>query len=156
MINRLIAGSRYIVLIPVIGALLAALLVTVLGGYELVRLVITLFQNAGDTAVKQVVFLLIETIDLFLLGTVFYLISIGLYELFFNQDVPVADWLVIRNIDDLKDKLLRVIVVVLGVQFLAQVLNFKSGPDILYIGLSIALVIAALALFLNGKGKEEH
>ena len=54
----------------------------------------------------------IESIDLFLLDTVFFIISLGLYELFIGDTLEWPHWLVIHTLDDLKNKLIGVIVVV--------------------------------------------
>ncbi len=64
-------------------------------------------------------------------------------------------WLVIHDLDDLKGKLLSVIVVVLSVQFLAMVLNWKGGMDILFLGASTALINVAVAYFIGKKIKKE-
>jgi uncharacterized membrane protein YqhA len=154
--NRLLALTRYIILIPVVGAWIAALLTIGFGGYEIVLTIFLIPAGAGDKALKGLVLNLIEGVDLFLLGTAFYLISLGLYELFVNDDAPLPPWLVIRNLDDLKNKLLKVLVVVLAVQFLSQVLAWKSGVDILYLGSAVALVVLAVAYFIGQRAKENH
>ncbi|MFN5933654.1 MAG: YqhA family protein, partial [Roseiflexaceae bacterium] len=58
-------------------------------------------------------------------------------------------WLNISSLDDLKNKLTSVIVVVLGVVFLGKIVSWDGSSDILNIGASIALVIAALTWFLR-------
>ncbi len=70
--------------------------------------------------------------------------------------MPVPAWLRIRTLDDLKDKLLRLIVVVLAVYFLGAVANWSGENTILPLGASIALMIAALTWFLTVSGSEPH
>jgi len=77
-----------------------------------------------------------------------------LYELFIDDNSPAPDWLVIHDLDALKKKLLSVVVVILCVQFLAQVLGWKGDTSILPLGLSIAAVILAVAIFINRDGKK--
>jgi uncharacterized membrane protein YqhA len=91
----------------------------------------------------------IGTIDIFLLGTIFYIIALGLYELFIDDQVKVPAWLEIHNLDDLKEKLIGVIIIVLGVFFLEKVVTWKGQLDLLQLGISIAVVIAALTYFLS-------
>ena len=86
-----------------------------------------------------------------MLGTVIYIIAIGLYELFIDDQIQLPDWLEIHTLDDLKDKLIGVIVVVLAVLFLGQIVAWDGQRDLLSYGVSIALVIAALTYFLRGK-----
>lgn len=156
MFNKLLALTRYTILIPVIGAWIAALLSIGFGGYEIVLTIFLIPVSAGEGTVKGLVLNLIEGVDLFLLGTAFYLIALGLYELFVDENSPLPPWLVIKNLDDLKNKLLKVLVVVLVVQFLAKVLAWKSGADILYLGSAVALVVLAVAFFIGQGAKENH
>lgn len=153
MLSRLLSMTRYTVYIPVVGAWVAALITLGLGLYKVILAGITLAQGLQEKAVKTIVLGMIEGVDLFLLGTVFYLISLGLYELFIDENAPLPSWLVIHDLDDLKNKLVKVVVVVLGVQFLAYVLNWKGEISILYIGLAVALVVFALAYFIGQRGK---
>ncbi len=153
MLSRLLSMTRYTIYIPVVGAWVAALITLGLGLYKVILAVIALAQGLQEKAVKTITLGMVEGVDLFLLGTVFYLISLGLYELFIDENAPLPSWLVIHNLDDLKNKLVKVVVVVLGVQFLAYVLNWKGEVSILYIGLSVALVVFALTYFIGQKGK---
>jgi uncharacterized membrane protein YqhA len=63
----------------------------------------------------------------------------------------LPEWLTINNLDDLKNKLIAVVIVVLGVLFLGQVVSWDGKTDLLGYGVSIALVIAALTYFLAQK-----
>ncbi len=153
MFARILAMTRYIIYIPIVGSWVAALMILALGGYEIFLTITEIFHMTSGTEIKDIVYTLIAGIDLFLLGTVFYLISLGLYELFINEDAPVPNWLVVHDLDDLKGKLLSVIVVVLTVQFLADVLEWKSGPDILFLGLAISAVVLAVSIFLGNRSK---
>jgi uncharacterized membrane protein YqhA len=98
---------------------------------------------------KKLVVSMIEVIDLFLLGTVFYITSLGLYELFIDTHIEVPKWLEIRTIDDLKARLISVVVVVLGVVFLGQAVSWDGESNLLPFGASIGIVIASLTFFLN-------
>ncbi|HSN46841.1 MAG TPA: YqhA family protein, partial [Casimicrobiaceae bacterium] len=97
---------------------------------------------------------LIEIVDLFLLGTVFLIIALGLYELFISDKLDLPHWLVIRTLDDLKHKLIGVVVVVTAVLFLGQVVTWDGERDILGFGVAIAVVIAALTWFLATAAKK--
>ncbi len=148
MLARLLSLTRYTIAIPVLGAWIAALLALALGAYEIILSILMVPTGIEEKSVKLLVLNLIEGVDLFLLGTAFYIISLGLYELFLDENAPLPGWLVIHNLDDLKNKLLSVVIVVLAVQFLAQVLGWKGGVDILNLGAAIAVVIFALAFFI--------
>ncbi len=86
--------------------------------------------------------------------------AIGLYELFVDPQLPTLPWLAIKDIDDLKARVLGVVIVVLGVLFLGQVISWDGERDLLGFGVAVALVIAALTYFLaaksdGGKGKSD-
>jgi len=67
-------------------------------------------------AMKGAMAVAVEIIDLFLVATVFYIISLGLYELFIAK-APLPGWLKVCDLDDLKEKLLGLVVIALAVLF---------------------------------------
>lgn len=156
MPGRLIASSRYLVIIAVLCSLAASATLLVYGVVETYQVLASLVGagKAGDKVAKQLVLDCIELVDLFLLGTVLLIVGVGLYELFIDSSVPLPAWLVIRTLDDLKNKLIAVVIVVLGVVFLGQVVSWDGQRDLLGFGAAIALVIAALTYFLSQKGKQ--
>jgi uncharacterized membrane protein YqhA len=89
----------------------------------------------------------IQIIDLFLVATVFYLISMGLYELFIAK-APLPGWVEIRNLDDLKTKLLGLTVIALAVVFLGYALTVSTETNILELGAAVGIMIAAISAYL--------
>lgn len=154
--RKLLSSSRYIILIAVLCSFIAAVTLLVVAGIETVQIVIHLFsQQVDGDAVKQLAISLIEVIDVLLLGTIFYIIAMGLYELFVDEQLSTPVWLHITNLDDLKSKLLGVIVVILAVIFLGQVVDLKGGNDIFFLGAAITMVIVAITFFLKWRTKNE-
>lgn len=159
---RFLALTRYLVIIPVIASLLGAFFLTLYGAVATVidaAYTVEQILKGDDKGIKAVAVQFIELVDVFLLSTVLYIIGVGLYELFIGKlDMP--DWLVISDLDDLKVKLISVVVTVLSVLFLGQVVSWDGQTNLLVPGAGIALVIAALTLFLSQqgrkKGKEER
>ena len=156
MINKILSNSRFIILIAVFCAFVAAVVLLVVAGIETVQLVINSFTESVDgKSVKLLAISFIEIIDILLLGTVFYITALGLYELFIDEQLPTPSWLHITQLDDLKSKLIGVVVVILAVLFLGQVVNWDGGSDILFLGAAIALVIVAITFFLGWRSKNE-
>jgi uncharacterized membrane protein YqhA len=154
--HKLLSSSRYIIVIAVFSAFIAAVTLLVLAGIETIQLVIKAFTESVDIkSVKQLAISFIEIIDILLLGTVFYITALGLYELFIDEDLPTPSWLHITHLDDLKSKLIGVVIVILTVIFLGQVVDWKGGNDILYLGAAIASVIVAITFFLGWRTKKE-
>ena len=93
-------------------------------------------------------------------GLVFLMIALGLYELFIDPNLDLPDWLTFSSFDDLKNKLIGVVIVVLAVLFLGSVVSWDGSRDMLGIGAGVALVIGALTYFLStskdDKGKPEN
>lgn len=155
MLRRVLAGSRYLVLIAVVGSLLASLLVLIYGGLTVVSIGVEVVTHATftTTGAKHLAVECIEVIDLFLLGTVLYIVALGLYELFIDANLPTPPWLVIADLDDLKAKLTGVIIVLLAVTFLGSVVEWNGSPTILALGVSVGLVLFALSYLLTSGSK---
>lgn len=151
MLSRLFSLSRYIIGIAVLGSFVAAVILMVYGAAELVTVTISAFAEGtfSSKGAKTLALTYIEIVDLFLLATVFYIIALGLYELFIDTNIVVPPWLEIRTLDDLKNKLTSVVVVVMGVLFLGQVVTWDGQRDLLGYGVAIGAVIIALTFFLR-------
>jgi len=105
-------------------------------------------DNLGKTHIDRLAVDLIEITDIILLGTVLYIVALGLYQLFIDHKVALPPWLKVSDLTDLKRDLIGVVVVLLGVSFLGEVVNWDGENDILLLGAGIALVIAALGFIL--------
>lgn len=150
MLKQLLEGSRYLVLAAVVGALVAA---TALLIYGLVDsfVVIVRALTAGDfstAGAKAMMYYFIELFDLFLLGTVMLIMAISLYALFIDADLKIPTRLQIHTFEDLKVNLMTVVILVMAVTFLGMVMSWDGKADLLGVGVGVALVIAALNVFL--------
>lgn len=149
MLIRLIAASRYLVILPIIGLAIAAAVLFVFGGIGLLRFLI---ESVGDpdTALGSEVLEAVELVEFvhqFLIGTVLFITALGLYQLFIQKvDLPL--WLKIDTSEELETLLIGLTVVVLAVNFLTVVFS-SDDVDLLEYGAGIALPIAALALFVG-------
>ncbi|HVW91446.1 MAG TPA: YqhA family protein [Devosia sp.] len=139
---------RLVTIIPVVATFIAAVALMVFGAIETWHFVQSLYFSDHPASRDETLLLAIEIVDLFLLATVVEVVSLGLYQLYFNQNLDVPKWLKIETLDDLKSKLVGVTVTVMAVNFLGKVIVDQGGIDILYLGGGVALVIAALTFFL--------
>lgn len=158
LIRRALGASRFLVLIAVLGTLAAAVILFVYGAAETVGVLLDLIAKPEVSAkgAKALVLSFIEIVDVFLLGTVLVIIALGLYELFVDPEIVTPEWLHIRTLDDLKSKLVGVVIVVLAVLFLGQAVSWNGERDLLRFGAAVALVIAALTYFLaTSKAKKD-
>ena len=146
--EKLLWNFRYITILAVILSILSALTLIDIGSWDIIEAVI--FYNplfdASISSNNELLFKLISAIDLFLIGIVLLIFGFGIYELFVSEiDFANAKFsestLKIRDLDQLKNKIIKVIIIVLIVKFFEKVLkfseNFTTPMDILYFGLSI-------------------
>jgi uncharacterized membrane protein YqhA len=159
MLRRILASSRYIVVIAVLGTFVASLALIV---YEALVVGFAVFNAFRDPALdpksaKTLAVGLIEAVDVFLIAIAVYIISLGLHVLFVDDKLPLPRWLKIDDLEDLKASLVSIVIAVLAVLFLREAVAWDGTRDLLAFGAALALVIAALSFFLGRKkgGREE-
>jgi uncharacterized membrane protein YqhA len=139
-------------MIGVVGSLIASLLLFTFGFagvlYEIINAV-TADSPLDYEHIKSFSISLVHAIDAFLLATVLYIVALGLYELFIDDRLKLPPWLMIHTLEDLKEKLLSVVLVILPVLFLGRVAEWERGDDILWLGLAITAVVVAIGYTLN-------
>ncbi len=145
--QHLVSASRFVIMLPIIGLFVAAVALTITTLYETISTTVLAIINSYELSVMLVNY--IEYADFFLLAVVLFIMSIGLYTLFINDEVRLPRWLEIHTLDDLKEKLVSVIVVVMGVFFLGCLLNGAKSLDLLYMGVGIAAVVIGLSYFVS-------
>ena len=147
-IVKFIAGIRFFVLIPVLGLAVAACILFIEGGIDLVHLLLKMITETAKAEPKNVIIVgIVEIVHLFLVGTVLFLTSLGLYQLFI-QIIPLPPWLKINSIEELELNLVGLTVVVLAVNFLSVIFEGQEINLAVY-GVGYALPIAALAYFMK-------
>jgi uncharacterized membrane protein YqhA len=158
MLRSILQSSRYLVLAAVVGALVAAIALFAYGAAETAVVIADTIAKASVSSkgAKALTLAFIEIVDVFLLGTVLLMISLGLYELFIDPGLDLPEWLHFRTFDDLKHKLVGVVIVVLAVLFLGFVVSGTDASELLSVGAAIALVIAALSYFLSTMKGGKH
>jgi len=168
MLERLFEGaiwnSRFIVLLAVVFGLLGAIILFIVASMDIWNVAVYTFDTIvthahPDKFHEDIVAGIIGAVDLYLIAVVMFIFSFGLYELFIS-DIEAAEGkngsklLAIHSLDQLKDKIAKVIVMVLVVSFFQRVLhtNFSTPLEMLYFALSIAALAAGL-FFLGKVGK---
>ena len=154
-LRNIFAASRFVIGLAVIGSFVGSAILLVIATITLFRIAwneIVNFDldNLGGrhSHIDHLAVELIEITDVILLGTVLYIVALGLYQLFIDQNLTLPRWLKVNDLTDLKRDLIGVVVVLLGVSFLGEVVNWEGQEDILPLGAGIALVIAALGFIL--------
>ena len=148
---RLFDLSPMMIILAVIGSLLAAFTLIIFGFLRVLVVIWELVseRDISDKGGERLSIELIELIDIFLIGVILLIVALGLFQLFIDEKSTLPSWLRIRNLDELKHRVIGVVCVVLGVNFLSNVAEWTGGNDILYLGAAIGIVLAALVLLLR-------
>ncbi|MCY7374607.1 MAG: YqhA family protein [Pyrinomonadaceae bacterium] len=140
----LIERSRYLPIVSVFGMLVGAIVALFLGVVKTVQVLqtaATKFQESEPT-----LYILFEALDCFLIATALIVIAVGLYELFIGG-LEVPDWMLVKNLNELKAKFTFVIIPVMAVKFVQKILQSENPLDLFYDGAAIAFVALALTAF---------
>jgi uncharacterized membrane protein YqhA len=159
MLRKLLESSRFLLVLPVIGSLLLMLSVVIMGLGMILAQEWELLQKGefSAKAAKQLTLTVVQTIDMFLVGAISYIIAVGIYKLFISQDEgQILKRVKIEKLADLENKILGVVVVALAVGFLGRAEEAVDAQGILFGGVGVAVVIGALCLFLKVSGPAEE
>jgi uncharacterized membrane protein YqhA len=161
-------ASRFMVILAVIFGLVGAVVLFIVASfdiYDTARFVLNTYLTHAhpENFHEDVVGGIIGAVDLYLIGVVMLLYAFGLYELFIseidaakNESGEDNKILAIHSLDQLKDKISKVIVMVLVVGFFQKVgyTTYTGALDMLYFALSITAV--AVGLYFLGKVGKVH
>lgn len=167
IVERILWESRLMVVFSVIASILAAFILVIMGTYDILLFFKELFHAFSDQEIyeqfhKDAIIHIISAIDTYLISTVLLIFGIGLYELFVSKidyaekDTRSSKILIVHSLDQLKDKLAKVIVMVLIVTFFKHAIkySYEEVLNLLYLGIGIFLI--ALAIYLLAKSHEAH
>ena len=161
--EKLLWSSRYLTLMAVWSCIVGMALLFTLSAIDMGKLLIEfvdvyVFGHDVPNFHTVVVTHVITAVDDFLLAIVLLIFALGVYELhidkldFIRDNEAAGKLLQIESLDDLKDRLGKVILMILIVTFFKNVLTVKFDDplNILYMGGGIFLV--ALASYFGHKG----
>jgi uncharacterized membrane protein YqhA len=153
-----VSSSRFLIILAIVGTTVSAAAMMIFGLIVVAKTIWHTFRdgNFDIEGAKHLAVDLIELTDLFLLGMVLYVVAIGMYQLFINEDVAIPDWMRVENLNDLKTQLINVIVVLLAVSFLAIAVSWEGATSIVYLGASVGGVIVTLAVYNLAHHWVEH
>lgn len=157
--EKLLMLSRMFVILPVIFGVLSAIILFISATFDLVhmisKVVLTYGKIEGEDSVHAfVVSEIIGAVDLYLIAIVMLIFSFGIYELFISEikvqsrSLKTPSILTISSLDELKDKLAKVIVMVLVVSYFQRVLyvKYNGALEMMYFALSIAALSVGVYL----------
>lgn len=102
-----------------------------------------------------------EMLEINLIAVILFICAIGLYLLFW-KDICVPEWLIVTNINQLKEKLVGILITVMGVTFLEHILEWNDPQGTILFGGAISLVVFSLVFYIKvlvsgeAEKKNEH
>lgn len=150
--RRILGATRFVVAIPAVAAILGGILLMAQGSVATVMVIIDTVWFGAD--LKSTTVDVLTAIDAILLGTVLLVIGYGLYELFVDADLPVPAWLRVTTLDDLKSKLVGVVVAIIAVIFVGVLVDANRAADVMSYGIGAGAIVAGLALFSYATRKD--
>ena len=157
--EKILWNMRYCVLLAVFFSFISSVTLFLLGSVEVIEAVGYALAHYNQEGINiKVVGMVIGAIDLYLIGIVLLIFTFGVYELFIskidvgrrNQEIKILE---VTNLDQLKNRLLKVIIMVLIVAFFKQVLEaqYTTPLEMMYFALSIFAVSLGV-YFLKKQG----
>jgi uncharacterized membrane protein YqhA len=150
--RKILGLTRYAVIVPSIASIIGALLLMAQGSISIMMVIVDAVLN--DAYLKDTIVDVLTAVDAILLGTVLLVIGYGLYELFVDTRLEVPDWLQVRDLDDLKSKLIGVVVAIIAVVFVGVFVDANRASDVVSYGLGAGALVSGLALFAYATRKD--
>jgi uncharacterized membrane protein YqhA len=150
--RKILGFTRYAVFVPAVASIIGALLLMAQGSISIMMIVVDAVLN--DAYLKDTIVEVLTAVDAILLGTVLLVIGYGLYELFVDTRLEVPEWLEVRDLDDLKSKLIGVVVAIIAVVFVGVFVDTNRAADVVAYGVGAGALVAGLALFALATRKE--
>ncbi len=156
--EKFLWSTRYIVLIGVFSSVIASIVLFIVGSYEICETVITQIKNLLNHRVNHEELLVgvIAGIDLYLIGVVLMIFGFGIYELFISKidvarkysDITILE---VENLDELKQKIIKVIIMVLIVNFFERILRMPYENPLEMLWFAISILALSLGIYLVRK-----
>lgn len=154
--------SRFFTLFAVTFSMLGAMVLFVVASLDIWSVLVMIWDMLINHAHPEhlhedVVANIIGAVDLFLIAIVMLIFAMGVYELFISkideaETSDTSEVLKIHSLDQLKDKIAKVIVMVLVVSFFQRVLHTKYTGALEMLYFSGSILLLALALYFLHKG----
>lgn len=166
--EKSLLSARYFVLLPVIFGMISTMILFVMATYDILAMIMKVWltwsaHSKFSDVHALVVGEIIGAVDLYLIAVVLLIFSFGLYELFISEvgdeDKPahIPNIMAVHSLDELKDKLAKVIIMVLVVSYFRRVfsINYSNPLDMMYFAISIvALSIGVYLMHKDSKQKK--
>ena len=135
--------SRYVIIIPVISLFISSVFLFVWTIWDLI---------ATYDVSENIVIELITAFDTFLLGVIALVFSVSLYEIYVKEqgkDLKLPVGLTVNNIHELKDKMAKIIYLVLLITFFKFALSYDYDTIEEIVGFAFAIFLISLSVYFT-------
>ena len=166
ILEKFLWNYRLIIFLGIISLLVCSAVIFTLGFIEtyfaLKLFIVSVYDHLGhlsEDTYNRLIMMVITIVDDFLLGIVLLIFGLGTYDLFISKLDPAEEqddirphWLKFESLEELKEVLAKVIMMIMIITFLKYVVKarFENPLEILYLGGALALVGLAIK-FSHGK-----
>jgi uncharacterized membrane protein YqhA len=163
--ERWLWNSRLAVVVAVVASLIVALVMLYVATVDVVYLLAKVAHYAspalaGDERARlhgSIVAQVAAIVDGYLFAAIMIIFGIGMYELFIGKIEAAerldggSNVLAVRDLDDMKERLAKVVFLILVVRYFEYALDQPVGSslDLLYLAIGIGLI--ALSIFLTAR-----
>ncbi len=154
--------SRFIVILAVIFSFMGSVILFIVASIDVLNVAGFVLTNVingthPEHFHEDIVAGVIAAIDLYLIAVVLLIFAFGIYELFISRiaeacsEDDCSSVLNISSLDQLKDKIAKVIIMVLVVNYFQRVLHTKYETPLELLYFALAIVALAVGLYFTGK-----
>ncbi|WP_291427153.1 YqhA family protein [Deinococcus sp.] len=156
-VGKVFGLTRFVVELGVLSALAFSVTLFVAAIVQAYHTVVQAMSHlSGEDTAKHLMIAAVEQADMLLVGLALLIISLGMQALFVGKLQNVPSWLHIRSFEDLKQKLIGIVITALAVNFFSVALEWKGGSDILIYGLALASIIFSLGFYSVILNRQSH
>ena len=156
--EKILWQSRLLVLLAVIPSIIGAFVLFVIGSMDIFKVVSGTWHyyvtgsnlvDIHDTVVPDIV----GAVDIYLIALVLLIFGLGTYKLFISKIEPAEhseaiNILDITSLDELKDKIARVVILAVIIEFFRAVVGMQFDTPLNAIYLAASVLALAAAIFL--------
>jgi uncharacterized membrane protein YqhA len=149
--GKFLDKAKYVSILGVLSLLLASTTAFFWGVSKTIDAMVLIVTSYGKDPFISVS--LIEVVDSLLIATALFVFAVSMYKLFI-ADLPLPNWMVARDLYQLKDKLGGVIILVMVVKFVERLVEWKDPYESFLFAIAISIVSAVL-IALSHFGKKD-
>lgn len=157
--------SRFLVLIAVVSSLFGSLVLFIVGTLDIFKVglsTLNYYLGRSEQDIHEfIVTDIILAIDIYLVAVVLLMFGAGVYRLFISpidqsEESGIGHPFNIQTFDELKDKIVRVVILAVIIEFFRAVVDiqFITPLDAIYLALSVLALAASVYLMNMNQGKK--